>query len=151
MMALIIAIAGMCAASVAVGVIAHGKLARQPVTEPGIPAVSAGNPEEWRAFARNALAPDRSLAALVVWLMIVDTALALAAPWPLQLVVDYGLGGYPFPAWSHAGGNTSACSRRRRVGGRACPARSRGHDRLPGDVPRRRERNGWRSYCASAS
>ena len=99
MMALIIAIAGMCAASVAVGVVARGKLARQPVAEPGIPTVSAGNPEEWRAFARNALAPDLSLAALVVWLMIVDTGLALAAPWPLQLVVDYGLGGRPFPAW----------------------------------------------------
>ncbi|HEX9063638.1 MAG TPA: ABC transporter ATP-binding protein [Streptosporangiaceae bacterium] len=45
------------------------------------------------------LRPDQGTAALAAWLMVVDTALALAAPWPLQLVVDYGLGAHRRPAW----------------------------------------------------
>jgi ABC-type multidrug transport system fused ATPase/permease subunit len=43
--------------------------------------------------------PDRRVAALIIWLTILDTTLALAAPWPLQFVVDYGLGKKPFPPW----------------------------------------------------
>ncbi len=40
----------------------------------------------WAGVGRWLLRTDRAAVSLAVWLMIVDTVLALAAPWPLKLV-----------------------------------------------------------------
>jgi ATP-binding cassette, subfamily B, bacterial len=56
-------------------------------------------PRRWRSAGWLLLKPDRALAGLVIWLMILDTVLALAAPWPLKIVIDYGLGQRPLPPW----------------------------------------------------
>jgi ATP-binding cassette subfamily B protein len=56
-------------------------------------------PRRWRSAGWLLLKPDRAIAGLVVWLMVLDTVLALAAPWPLKIVIDYGLGRQPIPHW----------------------------------------------------
>ena len=65
--------------------------------------VSADRPalslRRWAGVGRWLLRTDRAAVSLAVWLMIVDTVLALAAPWPLKVVVDYGLGHQRFPPW----------------------------------------------------
>jgi len=89
--------AGACVTSLAAGLAVRARLARCPVA--GASAVSVAGLSRWRPVARALLRPDRRLAGLAIWLMIVDTVLALAAPWPLMLVVDYGLGRHRPPAW----------------------------------------------------
>ena len=59
-------------------------------------------PDRWRPLARTLLRPERPVLGLVIWLMLLDTALALAAPLPLMLVVDHGLSHHPYPAWLSA-------------------------------------------------
>ena len=79
------------------------RLARRPVPPGPIPPGPAGSqaalPRPWASLARLLLGPDRWVISLAVWLMLWDTVLALAAPWPLMLVVDYGLSHRPYPAW----------------------------------------------------
>jgi len=62
------------------------------------PAVVAA-PGRWVPLARALLQPDVGVVCLAVWLMLLDALLALAAPWPLMLVVDYGLRHHPYPHW----------------------------------------------------
>jgi len=89
--------AGACVTSLAAGLAMRARLARCPVA--GASAVSVAGLSRWGPVALALLRPDRRLAGLAIWLMIVDTVLALAAPWPLMLVVDYGLGRHRPPAW----------------------------------------------------
>ena len=98
-MALTLAItaAVICGTTLAAAMAVRARLARQPLAAAVPPGVSA--PGRWRSVAVSVLWPDRRVAALVIWLTILDTTLALAAPWPLQFVVDYGLGNKPFPPW----------------------------------------------------
>ncbi|HUZ35572.1 MAG TPA: ABC transporter ATP-binding protein [Streptosporangiaceae bacterium] len=88
---------GVCVVSLAAGLAARTRLARSPVagTAPAQVAVA----DRWAPLARALLRSDRRVAGLAVWLMLLDALLALAAPWPLMLVVDYGLGHHPCPPW----------------------------------------------------
>jgi ABC-type multidrug transport system fused ATPase/permease subunit len=86
----------LCAASLTAGMAVRARLARQPAAAV---AVKVHAPDRWRSIAASVLSPDRGIAALAIWLTLLDTALALAAPWPLQFVVDYGIGKKPFPSW----------------------------------------------------
>ena len=61
--------------------------------------MTTGLPRRWRSAGWLLLRPDRAIAGLVIWLMVLDTVLALAAPWPLKIVIDYGLGRQPLPHW----------------------------------------------------
>jgi ATP-binding cassette, subfamily B, bacterial len=49
----------------------------------------------WTWLARRILARDRWVVFGLVWLMLLDTGLALAAPWPVKVVIDQILGGQP--------------------------------------------------------
>jgi ATP-binding cassette, subfamily B, bacterial len=89
-----VAVAGV---SLALGLLARARVYRDPAGD-GAGAVLV-TPRRWRPVAGALLRPDRPLAALLIWLMLVDTVLALAAPWPLMLVVDYGLNHRPYPHW----------------------------------------------------
>ena len=102
MLAMALIAAGACAASLTAGLVARARLAGCPVDRAS--AVGGAGTPGWGPLARGLLAPDRGLAGLAIWLMIVDTALALAAPWPLMLVVDYGFGHHPRPSWLPAPG-----------------------------------------------
>ena len=61
--------------------------------------MTASLPRRWLSAGWLLLKPDRAVAGLVIWLMVLDTVLALAAPWPLKIVIDYGLGRQPVPHW----------------------------------------------------
>jgi ABC-type multidrug transport system fused ATPase/permease subunit len=94
---LLIAIAGgvICAVSLTAGLAARTVIARGPVRRVGEARIVA--PQRWRPLARTLIARDKPIALLAIWLMFLDTAIALAAPWPLMIVVDYGLGHHPYP------------------------------------------------------
>lgn len=50
--------------------------------------------------ARRLARPHRAALSGAAALILVEAALELARPWPLQLVVDQGLGDRPFPGWA---------------------------------------------------
>ncbi len=52
--------------------------------------------QPWGGLARA----HRPVLALAAVLILVEAALELARPWPLQFVVDHVLGGRPLPAWA---------------------------------------------------
>ena len=81
---------GICAGSLGAGLAARSRLARRPAGARRVEAFAA--PHRWLSVGRTLLRDDRGVVGLAVWLMLVDAALSLAAPWPLKLVVDYGLG-----------------------------------------------------------
>ncbi|MGO8956420.1 MAG: ABC transporter ATP-binding protein [Streptosporangiaceae bacterium] len=97
-----IAGAAVCAASLAAGFAVRARLVRCGHNDHTW-RVSADRPalssRRWAGVGRWLLRTDRAAVSLAVWLMIVDTVLALAAPWPLKVVVDYGLGHQRFPPW----------------------------------------------------
>lgn len=97
MIVIVVATALACVVSLATGAVARARLAVTPAGRPG--SVQLEGAAGWRPLVRAMLQPDRRLAGLAFWLMVVDTGLALAAPWPLQLVVDYGLSSRTRPSW----------------------------------------------------
>ena len=90
-------------ASLAAGLAVRWRLARCPIAPAARPGTGRqpgiGAPDRWRSMSRALLAPERGIVALAVWLMLLDAGLALAAPWPLMLVVDHGLSHHPYPLW----------------------------------------------------
>ena len=106
MLALLLAAAGICVTSLAAGFAARARLARPGPRAAGatprraslpIPPAHAA-PDGWGHLARGLLRPERAVVALAVWLMLLDTALALAAPLPLMVVADHGLSHHRYPA-----------------------------------------------------
>jgi ATP-binding cassette, subfamily B, bacterial len=89
--------AGICVVSLMAGLAVRTRLARSPMAAT-VPARIAV-PGRWGPLARSLLRQDRGVAVLAVCLMFLDAVLALAAPWPLMLVVDQGLGHHPYPHW----------------------------------------------------
>jgi ABC-type multidrug transport system fused ATPase/permease subunit len=91
--------AGICVLSLAIG-FAVRKLAARPLPADVAPVIAV--PDKWGPVARVLLRPDWLVACLAIWLAFLDAVLALAAPWPLKVVVDYAVGHHPFPrplAW----------------------------------------------------
>ena len=106
MLALLLAAAGICVTSLAAGFAARARLARPGSGAAGatpgrarlpVPPAHAA-PDGWGHLARGLLRPERAVVALAVWLMLLDTALALAAPLPLMVVADHGLSHHRYPA-----------------------------------------------------
>jgi subfamily B ATP-binding cassette protein MsbA len=60
-------------------------------------------------LVRELLRPYRGWLAIVLAAMLVETAMSLAAPWPLKVVIDNVLGGHPLPEWLRW---LARCSRR---------------------------------------
>ncbi len=48
---------------------------------------------------RNLIAPYRWTLAIVFFAMLVETAMSLAGPWPLKIVLDNVVGSHHLPAW----------------------------------------------------
>jgi ATP-binding cassette, subfamily B, bacterial len=91
---------GIVAVSLAAGLAVRSRLAgnRLPAAGAASPSYPAAA-DEWAPLARALLRPERAVLILAVWLMLLDTILALAAPLPLMLVVDHGLSHHAYPAW----------------------------------------------------
>jgi ABC-type multidrug transport system fused ATPase/permease subunit len=94
---MVVAAIAMCAGSLGAGFIARWRLARDMAVQAQAERIAV--PHAWLPVARTLLRRDRAVMGLAVWLMLVDTALSLAAPWPLKLVVDHGLGHQRYPGW----------------------------------------------------
>jgi ABC-type multidrug transport system fused ATPase/permease subunit len=97
MLGVVAAGGGICVVSLVAGLIVRALIARNPVRRAG-PARTAAT-GGWGRLAWALLARDRAIAALAIWFMVCDTVFALAAPWPLMLVVDYGLRHRGSPPW----------------------------------------------------
>ena len=101
---MVLSVAG-CLASLAAGLAVRQRLARSPV--PASPGAPATLPRPWIRLARVLLGPDHRVLSLAVLLTLWDTVMGLAAPWPLMLVVDYGLSHRPYPSWLAGAGRLS--------------------------------------------
>ena len=112
MLIAVIIAAGVCAVSLTAGLAVRTWLARSPMASVPVAAPGPGGlgsadarsccittPGRWGSLAWALLRPDVGVGCLAVWLMLLDALLALAAPWPLMLVVDYALGHHPYPQW----------------------------------------------------
>ncbi|MGO9161117.1 MAG: ABC transporter ATP-binding protein [Streptosporangiaceae bacterium] len=98
---IIILAAAACALLLAAGFAVRSRLAGRPITADGEPIGwgSGGSSAQWRGLARFLLRRDKGLTALAAGLLLADALLALAAPWPLLIIVDHGLSHHPFPSW----------------------------------------------------
>jgi ABC-type multidrug transport system fused ATPase/permease subunit len=67
------------------------------------PLVAAGAAEvgsrEMFALIRELVRPYRGWLLVVLLAMLIETAMSLASPWPLKVVIDSVLGSHPLPEW----------------------------------------------------
>ena len=79
------------AVSLAAGFVVRSRLAGAGLLRAGAAAQAClAAPDRWRPLARTLLRPERPVLGLAICLMLLDTALALAAPLPLMLVWTTG-------------------------------------------------------------
>jgi subfamily B ATP-binding cassette protein MsbA len=72
-----------------------------PAPSAAKPAAEAsdGKPNGTSRLVLQLLRPYKTGLAIVFLAMLVETAMSLAAPWPLKVVLDNALGGHPLPPW----------------------------------------------------
>jgi ABC-type multidrug transport system fused ATPase/permease subunit len=67
------------------------------------PLVAAGHPDigagEMFALIRELIRPYKGWLVIVFVAMLIETAMSLAAPWPLKVVIDSVLASHPLPDW----------------------------------------------------
>jgi len=72
-------------------------------TQPAKPLLAAAPPEigsrEMFALIRELVRPYTGWLVIVLIAMLIETAMSLAAPWPLKVVIDSVLGSQPLPEW----------------------------------------------------
>jgi hypothetical protein len=51
------------------------------------------------ALVRELVRPYAGWVVIVFMAMLIETAMSLASPWPLKLVIDSVLGSHPMPDW----------------------------------------------------
>jgi subfamily B ATP-binding cassette protein MsbA len=74
-------------------------VASTPAPAPAAPALPATAPAGTSRLVRDLLRPYKAGVAIVFVAMLVETAMSIAAPWPLKIVLDNALGGRPLPEW----------------------------------------------------
>ncbi len=100
MLAIALIAAVVCVTSLAAGLAVRSRLTGAALLPPAGAALSPRVAAcRWPSLTRALLRPERRLVTLIIWLVLVDTALALAAPLPLMVVADHGLSHTPYPAW----------------------------------------------------
>jgi ABC-type multidrug transport system fused ATPase/permease subunit len=75
---------------------------RVPTTAPPVVATTRGTPKQGTKLTRlvlGLLRPYRGWLVIVLIAMLVETAMSLAAPWPLKLVIDDALRNHKLPEW----------------------------------------------------
>ena len=50
-------------------------------------------------FARNLIRPYRGTLVIILLAMLVETAMSLAAPWPLKIILDNVVGNHKLEPW----------------------------------------------------
>src|SRR5262249_9133773 len=67
------------------------EVTQDPLTPPST-VPGAGTRPRQRSLVGEALRPYYRWLAIILFAMIVESAMVLAAPWPLKLVIDHGVG-----------------------------------------------------------
>src|ERR1700689_5889582 len=71
--------------------------------QPAKPLLPAAPPEigsrEMFALIRELVRPYTGWLVIVLIAMLIETAMSLASPWPLKVVIDSVLGSHPLPQW----------------------------------------------------
>ncbi len=65
------------------------------------------------AFIVDLVRPYRGWLAIVFAAMLVQTAMSLAGPWPIKVIIDNVVSGHPLPEWLCAGSATCRWRRTR--------------------------------------
>jgi ABC-type multidrug transport system fused ATPase/permease subunit len=74
----------------------NGKRKGKPLVEPSDPVIGS---REMFALIRDLVRPYTGWLIIVLVAMLMETAMSLAAPWPLKVVIDSVLGDHPMPVW----------------------------------------------------
>src|SRR5262249_26470687 len=56
-------------------------------------------PRSMVPLIRDLIRPYRGWLAIILGAMVVETAMSLAGPWPLKIVLDSVVGHHPLPKW----------------------------------------------------
>jgi ABC-type multidrug transport system fused ATPase/permease subunit len=75
---------------------ANGKGKGKPLVRPSDPVIGS---REMFALIRDLVRPYTGWLIIVLVAMLMETAMSLAAPWPLKVVIDSVLGARPMPDW----------------------------------------------------
>ena len=75
---------------------ANGKGKGKPLVGPSDPVIGS---REMFALIRDLVRPYTGWLIIVLVAMLMETAMSLAAPWPLKVVIDSVLGAHPMPDW----------------------------------------------------
>ena len=67
-----------------------------PESQSGTPAPGA---KSMRAFILDLIRPYRRWLIIVFLAMLVETAMSLAGPWPIKVIIDNVVGSHPLPEW----------------------------------------------------
>jgi len=69
--------------------------------EPAAASAAAGSPKSasMSAFIMDLIGPYRGWLAIVFAAMLVETAMSLAGPWPIKVIIDNVVGSHPLPHW----------------------------------------------------
>lgn len=94
----VIGVGLLCLLSIAIGLAVRARLTRMPAGDGEPIDLTASALRRWPSLAARVLRPDRWVVVTLIWLMVLDAALALAAPWPVKIVIDQVLGHGPLPA-----------------------------------------------------
>src|ERR1700677_1998068 len=82
--------------------VANGSAAVNGAQSPK-PLVAAGPPDigsrEMFALVRELVRPYTGRLVIVLIAMLIETAMSLASPWPLKVVIDSVLSSHPLPEW----------------------------------------------------
>ena len=73
-----------------------GKRKGKPLVGPSDPVIGS---REMFALIRDLVRPYTGWLIIVLVAMLMETAMSLAAPWPLKVVIDSVLGAHPMPDW----------------------------------------------------
>src|SRR6476646_7166627 len=72
----------------------------------GAPRSSSGSSQAasgtMTKLVRELVRPYHAWLIVVIVAMLVETAMSMAGPWPLKVVIDNVLGHHPLPAWLHS-------------------------------------------------
>jgi hypothetical protein len=74
----------------------NGKRKGKPLVGPADPVIGS---REMFALIRDLVRPYTGWLIIVLVAMLMETAMSLAAPWPLKVVIDSVLGAHPMPDW----------------------------------------------------
>ena len=69
--------------------------------EPAAPSTASAKSASMSAFIIDLIRPYRGWLGIVFAAMLVQTAMSLAGPWPIKVIIDNVVSGHRLPDWLH--------------------------------------------------